>query len=226
MVGPGVDERAAKARRSVNDATVCGGFRMGTQGPQHRNRRRDPVALLDPEVLSVHEVRLAIRLRREDREDREEIGRIADVHRLACEITASDPHAIRGHIHPRAERLQEVGDPTIALGRAHVEAFDGHVSARDRGRDQRERRGREVPGNLQVRRPVCPPAGDKVRALVHYDVHAERTDHLPGHLDIRLRAPGGKDSDFGPIPCERTGDKKTREKLGADGAGQRDTATT
>src|SRR2546428_180404 len=110
--------------------------------------------------------------------------------------------------------------------RAHVEACAGHVPARDRGRARRERRGREVPGNLQACGPVCPPAGDKVRALVHYDVHAERTDHLPGHLDIRLRAPGGKDSDFGPIPCERTGDKKTREKLGADGAGQRDTATT
>src|SRR2546425_6590234 len=74
MVYPGVDERAAKARGSVNDATVCGGFRMGTQSPQHRNRRRDPVALLDSEVLSVHEVRLAIRLRREDREDGKRSG--------------------------------------------------------------------------------------------------------------------------------------------------------
>src|SRR3989442_8755599 len=121
MVWPGVDERAAEARGSVNDATVRGGFRAGTQGPQHRDRRRDPVALFDTEVLSVHEVRLALRLRREHREDGEEIGRIADVHRLACEITASDPHAIRGHIHPRAERLQEPGDPAIALKRAEVE---------------------------------------------------------------------------------------------------------
>src|SRR5437867_3448674 len=163
-----------------------------------------------------------------------EAPRIRDVHRVVRRETGDggshQDAMVCTRVDERAVQARGSGnDATVRgrfrLGRAEVEAFDGHVSARDRRGDKRKGGRREVPRYVQIRRVVRPPAGHEVGVLVHHNLDAERADHLPRHLDVWLRASRGKDADFRRIRRERAGDEKTRKKLGADGPGQGDAAT-
>src|SRR5437870_3815858 len=75
VISARVDETAMEPLRSVNDASVRGGRCVASQRPEHRDGRGNPIAFLQMKMVSVDKPRLAVGLRREDGQDREEVRR-------------------------------------------------------------------------------------------------------------------------------------------------------
>src|SRR5439155_21640433 len=138
VVSARIDERPMETIRTTDDAPVWSGLRPTPQYAEHRDGRRDAVALLQGKMFPVHKSGLAICLRREDGQDREEVWRVADIDRLPHEVAAPNAHAIPRGVDPRSERPQEVDDPAVPFGGCRVEPLDGHIAVRDRGGDERK----------------------------------------------------------------------------------------
>ena len=77
----------------------------------------------------VDEPRFARRLRREHREDGEQVRSVADVDGLRGEVPAAGPDSIRFDIDAGAEGTQDLHDAAIPLRTIELQAGDRHVAS-------------------------------------------------------------------------------------------------
>ena len=105
-------------------------------------------------------------MRREHREDGEQVRRVADVDGLCDEIPAAGPDPIPVDIDAGAEGTQDLHDAAIPPGAIGSQAGDRDVASGQRRGGERERCRREVAGHVDIHRHVSLPAGDAVGLAV------------------------------------------------------------
>ena len=202
----------------------------GAKRLQLRRHRPHPVGLLVPDVFAVDDPRLPVRDGAEDRDGREEVGRVANVYLDARQVAPAN-RDLPGLAVPRdigAHALQYVDDGAVAL-RARIRPLDHDavVVAGHRARREQVRHRREVAGDrIRVVAAVPLSAGHPIARVRLRRLDAERVEHFERDVDVRRRLEFGLQVDVDSVLRHRPRHQQRRDVLRGHVAGNRHRAAS